>query len=106
MKLDNGSTFTASVLAVGMFQVASLYEQSAPSLTELRDAGPNDVRARQQLLDANIEVGLIVAAVSLIACYATDSYTPALIFLSAFSFMALWRQLVLNSPTHLQGILR
>lgn len=86
------------VFGLGMLQIVSLYENTAPTLQEVRSMQQGDVVGRQQLLDANLIVGSVTLLVSITASYATGSWLPFLMFFGAFVMVAGWRQLVLYSP--------
>jgi hypothetical protein len=86
------------VFGLGMVQIVSLYENTAPSLQEVRQMQPGDVAGRQELLDTNLIVGSITALVAIMSWYATGSALPFVMLMSAFAMVAGWRYLVLYSP--------
>jgi hypothetical protein len=80
-----------------MMQIVSLFEATAPSLQDLRSEPEGSTKGRQELMDADIVVGGIVALVAVAATYATASVLPVIMFGGAFAIVSLWHHLVLNS---------
>lgn len=86
------------VLGLGLVQIVSLYEATAPSLSELRSSPQGHLPRQQELLDATILVGSVTAFLAIIATYATKSSLPAVVFIGGFAVVAGWHYLVLHSP--------
>lgn len=95
MDIEQSPGLMVGVLGLGMLQIVSLYQQTAPSLQELRAAPVGDDSARQQLMDANIIVGATVAVVTIMSAYFTGSVWPIVFFGGGLAMVALWHNLVL-----------
>lgn len=98
MNISQQPSLAVGVLGLGLLQIVSLYEATAPSLQELRSAPDGDTTRRQELLDSTILVGSVTAFVAVIATVATRSALPATIFLGGLGIVAFWHYLVLHSP--------
>lgn len=85
------------VFGLGALQLASLYEQAAPSLQEMREMEVGDDKGRQHLMDANILIGSYALIISAVAYYATGSVMALLLFTGIVSLAAFWRYMVLYS---------
>lgn len=98
MNLSQRPELAVGVLGLGLVQIVSLYEATAPSLSELRSSDQGHITRQQELLDATILVGSVTAFLAILSSYATKSYLPALVFLGGFTIVAGWHYLVLHSP--------
>ena len=85
------------LFGLGALQLAGLYEQTAPTLQEMRGMEPGNDVGRQQLLDANIIVGSFAVLLSLIAYHATGSVLPLVFFVGTVAMAASWRYMILYS---------
>lgn len=83
---------SAGVALVGLaaFQIADLWFKNAPSLTDLRNAAPDDLTAKNQLLDTTLTVGTLVVVVAVAVRYYTGDWTPAILMASVFVACAFW----------------
>lgn len=86
------------VLGLGLVQLISLYEQTAPSLAELRHSDQSHIGRQQELMDATILVGSVTAFLAIMGTYATKSTLPGFVFVGGFAVVAGWHYLVLHSP--------
>lgn len=98
MKLTQQPQLAVGVLGLGMLQIVSLFESTAPSLQELRSSPENDAARKQELLDATLIVGTLTVFVSVIANLATNSVLPGFIFIGGLSIVAAWHYMVLTAP--------
>lgn len=83
-----------AVLGFAIFQIADLWNKSAPSLSELREA-PTDWRgdgitAQQKLMDADLMVGSVVAIVAVASYMLTKDYVIPLVVLLVFGVLSYW----------------
>lgn len=99
MNIEQSPTIMVGILGLGMLQIIGLYEQTAPSLQELRSAPPFDDTARQQLMDANIIVGVTTVVVAAMATIVTQSVWPLVFYLGGLGMVALWHYLVMTGET-------
>lgn len=98
MMVTKRPELAVGVLGLGLLQIVSLFETTAPSLEQLRGASDGDTTEAQNLLDATILVGSVVVFVAFIATISTGSSLPAFIFIGGFGLVATWHYLVLHSP--------
>jgi hypothetical protein len=98
MKLTQRPELAVGVLGLGLVQIVSLYEATAPSLSELRHSPEGHLSRQQELMDATILVGSVTAFLAVLSSYATKSFLPAAVFLGGFAIVAGWHYLVLHSP--------
>lgn len=94
--MNTNPSLLVGVFGIGAMQIASYYEQVAPSLQEVRDARHADVRVRQQLLDANLQVTALAIIFGGLGWYATKDITPLVISLAIVGLVAVWRSMVLS----------
>lgn len=98
MNISQRPELAVGILGLGLVQIVSLYETTAPSLSELRNSPEGALSKKQELMDATIIVGSVTAFLAILSSYATKSLLPATIFLGGFAIVAGWHYLVLNSP--------
>lgn len=98
MDVSQSPGLVVGVLGLGMLQIVSLYEGTAPSVKELRESPVGDVTNREALMDADILVGGATAIVIIVATVATKSSLPLLLFGGGLAFVSFWHHLVLNTP--------
>lgn len=92
---ENNTNIMVGVLGLGLIQIVTLYEQTGPSLQDLRNADPGNDLARQHLQDTNILVGTVVAVVAIVASVVSRSVIPLIMFLGGFFAVAYWHSMVL-----------
>lgn len=88
---------SAGVALVGLaaFNIADLWQKNAPSLSDLRNAAPDDPTATNQLLDATLTTGTLVLVVGVAVRYYTGDWTPLLLMLATFAAVSIWSYQVL-----------
>jgi len=99
MKLTESPELFVGVLGVGLLGVVQLYENTAPSLAELREHQPGTLVARQALMDADLIIGGTTLIVALASALTMRSLWPMFFFFGGFIFVSGWHHLVLNSPS-------
>lgn len=100
--MDRSPAILVGVMALGMIQIVTLYENTAPSLKDLRQSGANDTTHAEALMDADIVVGGATLVVIIAACWATRSSMPLFLIGGGLLFVAFWHHIVLNTPNTLQ----
>ena len=93
-------TTGAVFLGLGAFQLSGVWNDTAPTLAQLRNAAPDDIIIRQQLVDADYSVGTLAVAVGLIITILTKDVTPLLVLLALFAILSVWSHQVLAAPSH------
>lgn len=90
-----------AVIGLAAFQIASLWNDNAPSLAELRDHDPNNyspTSALQKLSDADWTVGLLVAVVALATTTLTKDWRPAAVMIIIFGVLSYQAHTVAKAP--------
>ncbi len=87
-----------AIVGLAAFQIADQWTKQAPSLSELRDAQPDDWSARNRLLDSTLTVGTLTAVVALAVRYYTGDWTPAVLMFVVFAAVSFWSFQVLIAP--------
>lgn len=94
-RLENATA--ATVIGVAGFQLAQLWNNNAPSLSDIRNAHSSDLTIKQQLLDADVMVGGIAIILGVTFAILTGDMTALLVMLAIFGSMSLWHHSVLNA---------
>ena len=76
---EAGQIAAAAISGFGIWQVTSMFQNTAPKLSELRAAAPSDSKAMQDLSDAAITTGSVAFLAGGLASYAAKSLLPLLI---------------------------
>lgn len=85
--ISTGST----IIGIGVFSLHSIWSDVAPKLKEVRDAPPQSVYIKQQILDATVLTFGAAALVGTAAYAMTNSVAPAiLLFITASALAAYW----------------
>lgn len=85
----------AAIVGLAVFQLCSLWRESAPSLSELRDSVPGDA-THQTLQDADFTVGSLAAIAGVSMAVLTKDYTVLILLLASYGALTLWYHAVLN----------
>jgi hypothetical protein len=96
---------SAAVAVVGLatYEIWNAWQNTAPSLAELRSCvnsrdAEDNIRARQQLMDANYTVGSLAALVGIGMLLLTKKATVLMIVLVSFTVLSFWYHSVLAAP--------
>lgn len=76
---ETGQLAAAAISGFGIWQIASMFQNAAPKLSELRTAAPDDAKKQQDLNDAAMMTAAIGLLAGGIASYASKSMLPILI---------------------------
>ena len=86
-----------SVASLAFLQVHNTYTNSAPSLSILRSAeGASDVH-RQQLMDADFQVGILALGLGITVSLLTKKVLPFFLIMAGFALTSWWHHSVLAS---------
>lgn len=86
-----------AVVGLSVVQVMTLWRDTAPKLSEVRDCPPGDWRMRQALMDADIFGGIAVVMIGGVATLLTRQLFPLLLAASGLLMISLYYRMVLNS---------
>lgn len=84
----------AAIAGFSVWQMYEAYSRNAPDLTTLRKA-QNDPAVLQDLVDADVTVGLVAVVAGGAASWLSRSLTPLIIVVAAFGTVALYHHLIL-----------
>lgn len=96
-RLDQATT--ASVISLAGFQLWQAWNTTAPSLTELRTASPDDISVRQRLHDADFLVGGLATILGVAFAVLSHDSTALVVMLVIFGAIALWHHSILNAES-------
>jgi len=94
---DTNATVMVAVLGLGMVEIVGLYQETAPSLQDMRMAPSGDVKSRQMLLDADLLVGATAFTVGLLASWYMRDPVPFIVVAGGFVMVSAWHHNVLAS---------
>lgn len=86
-----------AVVGVAGFQLLQAWNTNAPSLTEIRQANPDDVSVRQRLMDASFMVGGLATILGIAFAIMTHDTTALIVMLVIFGSVATWFHSVMNA---------
>jgi len=87
----------AATLGYTTVEVVKLWRDAAPSLEDMRAAGPGDAEMAQRVLDANfLGAGLAILLGGTVS-YMSRSWVPLILSLGTLAYMAFWYRSVLSS---------
>lgn len=86
----------AALGGFGVWQVVSMYQNTAPKLSTLRASDAGDTTVRQNLVDANVLSGVLAVGAGVLASFAAQSMLPLLVIVAVWGYMAAahWRVLL------------
>lgn len=87
---------TAALIGVSTFQLWNAWNQTAPSLAELRSAQPGD-DVHQRLMDATYQVGGLVAMIGVAFGIVSGDWTAFLLMALIFGALVFWSYQVLDA---------
>jgi len=87
----------AALVGVTTFQLWSAWNQTAPSLSELRGSVPGD-SVHQRLLDATYQVGGLTAMIGIAFGLVSGDWSAMLIMGAIFTALVFWSYQVLDAP--------
>lgn len=100
---DSEHALIAATLGFTTIEVLKMWQDSAPSLEDMRSAPDGDPAMRQRMLDANyLGAGLSLMIGGTVA-WLSKSWIPLILSLGTLSFMAYWYKLVLRSDHTIMG---
>lgn len=81
----------SAIIGMGVFSLHSIWSSTAPALKEVRDAPPESIYIKQQILDATLMTFGAAVIVGTAAYFMTGETAPAiLLFITAFSLALYW----------------
>lgn len=86
MKLEIDAA--SALIGVAAFEVWKAWQATAPSLSEVRSADPNDISIQQRLLDSNITVGGMAVIIGAAFLAVTRDWTPLVLMLFVFGALS------------------
>jgi len=86
-----------AVVGMAVFQIASLWQNTAPELADMRKAPQGDITMKQHLLDADITVGLVTVGASVAIAVMTHNITAMLLMLFTFGVLSWYYHQVLKA---------
>lgn len=89
----------AAVIGMAGFQLIQVWNANAPTLADMRNAQPDDVSMRQQLMDADFLVGGLALILGVSFAVAAKDYTALLVMLGIFGSLSLWYHMVLGAES-------
>jgi hypothetical protein len=89
----------ATVVGLATFELWKVWNETAPSLSELRHAGPESLALRQRLLDSDITVGTLAGFIGVTYAVLTKDATVLVIMLAFFGALSVIHHQTLNTPT-------
>ena len=92
----------AGVITFAVWQLHTAYTNTAPSLSDLRDADPHSGEFLH-LIDADITVGMVAAIAGVSASLLTKSWVPVGIVSLAYGALVWYHHSALNGPAPYQG---
>ena len=87
----------SALIGVAAFEVWKAWNNSAPSISEMRTAEPDDISTRQKLLDAEITVGALVLIVGGTYAGVTRNLSPLLIMVVVLGALAFFHHWILEA---------
>lgn len=101
MTLDIQPTVATAVIGLAAFELWKAYENTAPSLTECREADRGNIdtyfNVKQRLLDADLSVGTIALVIGVTYAVLTRNMTVLVLMTVMLGVLSLWRHQVLNA---------
>lgn len=95
-KVEVGAS--TALVGAGIFTIHSHYRDHAGSLSDCRNASPDDPHARQRVLDADVLTGGLVVLVGGSLSYLTKSPLPLALAVAGFVLIAGYYHGALNGP--------
>lgn len=97
MPFDDTAKMAAVALSgFGIWQLASLYQSTAPKLETLRSAPADDTHIGQILRDANTVTGTVAIGAGALASFAAKSPIPLLVIGGVWLVLATMHYRILN----------
>jgi hypothetical protein len=87
------------VIGLAGFQLVQLWNANAPSLSELRAAKPDDVSARQKLMDTDYMVGGLAVVLGVAFAVLSHDMTALVVMLIIFGLVSTWHHAVLGADS-------
>lgn len=95
-----GSTLGAIGLATAaIWKISEQYQNTAPSMKELRGSDRNSTELRQALMDTDVLTGILVLGAGGLAWSLTGSPVPLAIVAATYLVVCCYHHLVLRGPT-------
>lgn len=95
MRMDDSTA--AAVVGFATFELWRSWNQTAPSLSEMRAAEPDSIELRQRLLDAGLSVGTLVLFIGLAMLFLTGNPLVLVLLTGMFAILAIWHNAVLTA---------
>lgn len=86
-----------AVIGLSVVQVLSMWRDTAPKLSEVRDCPPGDWRMRQALMDADMFGGIAVVMIGGVCTLLTRQLFPVLLAAAGLLMISSYYRMVLNS---------
>lgn len=96
-KLETGAA--GAIVGLSLVELFKMYKDTAPDLTDIRDAPAHDYGMRQKLMDTNILVGSMAILVGTAMSYLAGTIIPAALMLAGFTLIAVYYYMVCHSPS-------
>jgi hypothetical protein len=77
-----------AIVGFGVYEIAKLWQNTAPPLADLRSAHPGDLGSLQKLVDADVTVGLVTLLAAGAAFILTKNLGVALLTLCTFGVLS------------------
>lgn len=91
-----GQIAAAAVSGFGIWQVVSLFQGTAPKLSELRGGTESDKKLRTDLNDAAMLSGAVAFLAGGLASYAAKSFLPLMIVAAVWGILLISHYMVLK----------
>lgn len=86
----------AAVIAVGTFELWKVWNDCAPSISEVRNADKNDPAIRTQLFDADVTVGTLAVVIGAAFALISRDATALVLILVMFGVISFLHHYLLN----------
>jgi hypothetical protein len=93
----------AGIVGLSFVQLFGMYRDTAPKLTDVRQAPAGDYSTRQMILDADILVGGLAVGIGVVMTLLTHNVYPAILMLAGFTMVSVYYHAVCNSASPTGG---
>lgn len=85
-----------ALVGTAVFQLASLWQDTAPTLGDLRSS--TDLGTKQKLVDADVVVGIVAFTAAIAIAWLTKDATAMIVILATYGLLAWYYHMTLAAP--------
>ena len=89
----------AAVVGLAAYELIRTWNDMAPSLTDVRKADKSDNLTRQQLLDADVVVGILALTIGAAFAVLAKDYSVLIILIVVYGTLSLLHHYLLNAES-------